>query len=96
MGFYSNERVYTLLMPKIGKRAFDIEDGFIQYLNWNKIHSLNSHQTKLNEFWKFLEDNLKKYKGMNEDNFFYYLKESEFKFNYSKDEQIEILKNLYL
>ena len=32
---------------------------------------------------------------MEEDNFFYYLKESEFRFNYSKDEQIEILKNLY-
>ena len=95
MGFYSNEKVYTLLMPKIGKRAFDIEDGFIQYLNWNKIHSLNSHQTNLNKFWKFLENNLKKYKGFEEDNFFYYLKESEFRFNYSKDEQIEILKNLY-
>ena len=95
MGFYSNEKVYTLLMPKIGKRAFDIEDGFIQYLNWNKIHSLNSHQTKLNEFWKFLEDNLKKYKGVEEDNFFYYLKECEFRFNYPRDEQIEILKSLY-
>lgn len=95
MGFYSSERVYTLLMPKIGKRAFDIEDGFIQYLNWNKIHSLNSHKTKLNEFWIFLENNLKKYKGVEEDNFFYYLKESEFRFNYSKDKQIEILKNLY-
>ena len=94
MGFYSNKKVYTLLMPKIGRRAFDIEDGFIQYLNWNKIHSLNSHQTNLNKFWKFLEDNLKKYKGMEEDNFFYYLKESEFKFNYTKDEQIEILRNL--
>ena len=94
MGFYSNKKVYTLLMPKIGRRAFDIEDGFIQYPNWNKIHSLNSHQTNLNIFWKFLEDNLKKYKGFEEDNFFYYLKESEFKFNYTKDEQIEILRNL--
>ena len=94
MGFYSNKKGYTLLMPKIGRRAFDIEDGFIQYLNWNKIHSLNSHQTNLNIFWKFLEDNLKKYKGFEEDNFFYYLKESEFKFNYTKDEQIEILRNL--
>ena len=39
-------------------------------------------------------DNLKKYKGVEEDNFYYYLKESEFKFNYTKDEQIEILRNL--
>ncbi|MFV7790646.1 hypothetical protein ACNSOP_08820 [Aliarcobacter lanthieri] len=94
IGFYSNQRVYTLLMPKIGNRAFDIEDGFIQYLNWYKIHSQNAHQTKLNEFWKFLESNLRKYKGIDEDNFFYYLKEYEFKFNYIKSEQIEILNSI--
>ena len=94
MGFYSNEKVYTLLMPKIGNRAFDIDNGFIQYLNWKKIHSQNSHKTKLNEFWFFLENNLKKYKGIEDDNFFFYLKESEFKFNYSQKEQIEILKEL--
>ena len=82
-------------MPKIGRRAFDIEDGFIQYLNWNKIHSLNSHQTKLNIFWKFLEDNLKKYKGFDENNFFYYLKESEFTFLplYSFNQQKDIIIN---
>ena len=93
MGFYSNEKIYTLLMPKIGNRAFDMEDGFIQYLNWNKIHSKNSHQTKLNEFWKYLEENLKKYKGIEEDNFFYYLKECEFRFNYKKNQQIDILES---
>lgn len=83
-------------MPKIGKRAFDAEDGFIQYLNWNKIHSLNSHKTKLNEFYKYVEKNLKRYKGIDEDNFFYYLKEYEFKFNYKKDKQIEILKSFII
>ena len=82
-------------MPKVGKRAFDIEDGFIEYLNWNKIHSRNSHQSKLNEFWKFLEKNLKKYKGVEEENFFFYLKECEFRFNYSKEEQLEIIENIY-
>jgi transposase len=95
MGFYSNEKIYTILMPKIGKRAFDIEDGFIEYLNWHKIHSKNSYQSKLNEFWKFLEENLKKYKGVEEENFFFYLKECEFRFNYSQKEQLEIIKNLY-
>ena len=94
IGFYSNQKVYTLLMPKIGNRAFDVEDGFIQYLSWYKIHSQNAHQTKLNRFWKFLEKNLKKHKGVYEDNFFYYLKEYEFKFNYKKSEQLEILKSL--
>jgi transposase len=96
MGFYSNEKIYTLLMPKVGNRAFDIEDGFIQYLNWYKIHSINSHQTKLNEFWKYLEENLKKYKGVDENNFFYYLKESEFRFNYSKKDQITIINKLFV
>lgn len=94
IGFYSNEIVYTLLMPKVGNRAFDIEDGFIQYLNWYKIHSQNAHKTKLNKFWKYLELKLKKYKGIDEDNFFYYLKEQEFKFNYKKQNQKEILKRI--
>lgn len=94
IGFYSNEIVYTLLMPKVGNRAFDIEDGFIQYLNWYKIHSQNAHKTRLNKFWKYLELKLKKYKGIDEDNFFYYLKEQEFKFNYKKSNQIEILKKI--
>ncbi|WP_228156096.1 hypothetical protein [Arcobacter lacus] len=96
IGFYSNGKVYTLLMPKIGNRAFDIEDGFIQYLNWYKIHSQNSHQTKLNEFWKYIELNLKKYKGIEENNFFYYLKEYEFKFNYKKCNQTNILNKIFL
>ncbi len=95
IGFYSNDKVYTLLMPKVGNRAFDVEDGFIQYLSWYKLHSKNSHQTKLNKFWKFLEKNLKKHKGVDEDSFFYYLKEYEFKFNYKKSEQFEILKSLF-
>src|SRR5574344_1342108 len=94
IGFYSNQKVYTLLMPKIGNRAFDIEDGFIQYLSWYKIHSQNAHQTQLNKFWKFLEKNLKKHKGVDEDNFFYYLKEYEFKFNYKKSEQLGLQRDM--
>lgn len=95
IGFYSNGKIYTLLMPKVGNRAFDIETNFIQYLKWHKIHSKNSHQTKLNEFWKYLESNLKKYKGVDEENFFFYLKECEFKFNYDNNKQIEILNKLF-
>ena len=45
--------------------------------------------------WKFLEKNLKKYKGVEEENFFFYLKECEFRFNYSKEEQLEIIENIY-
>ena len=94
MGFYSNERVYTLLMPKLIQKTLDENDSFEKYLKWHKLHSKQSHKTKLHEFWILLEENLKKYKGVKEEHFFYYLKECEFRFNYKKKEQEEILKNL--
>lgn len=91
MGFYSNGKVYTLLMPKLINRKESNNENFEQYLNWHKIHSKESYKTNLYRFWLFLEENLKKYKGIKEEHFFYYLKECEFRFNYSKDEQIQIL-----
>lgn len=96
IGFYSNQKVYTLLMPNIKYRTFATNDeDFFQYLLWYKLQSKNSHKTTLKLFWVFLEEELKKYKGVNEENFFYYLKECEFRFNYKKSEQIEILNSIY-
>lgn len=96
IGFYSNKRVYTLLMPKL-KKPFNTnnDNGFEKYLSWHKLHSKGAYKTPLSLFWKYLEDNLKKYKGVKEDNFFYYLKECEFKFNFLHNKQIQILKNIY-
>ncbi len=95
IGFYTNKKIFTLLMPKLP--LYDnIEDTktFEQYLKWHKIHSINAYSTPISIFWKYLEENLKKYKGVNEKNFFYYLKECEFKFNFLHNKQIEILKKL--
>ena len=52
-------------------------------------------QSTITMNWKFLEDNLKKYKGFDENNFFYYLKESEFTFLilYSFNQQKDIIIN---
>jgi transposase-like protein len=94
IGFYSNEKVYTLLMPNLKHRRESKNEGFEEYLSWHKIYSKESYKTKLYDFWKFLEENLKKYKGVEYDRFFFYLKECEFKFNYEKEEQLEILRNL--
>lgn len=91
MGFYSNSKVYTILMPKPRSLNFSKDNTFENYLSWNKIHSQDSYKTKLKEFWNFLEKNIKKYKGIKDDYFFYYLKECEFRFNYEKDEQVLIL-----
>lgn len=96
IGFYSNRKVFTLLMPKLAKydRGED-NKSFEDYLKWHKIYSHYAYATQLSVFWKYLEENLKKYKGVDEENFFYYLKECEFKFNYLQNRQIEILKELY-
>ena len=95
IGFYSNEKVYTLLMPNLKHRRESLSGSeYEEYLNWHKIYSKESYKTKLYDFWKYLEENLKKYKGIEEAYFFYYLKECEFRFNYSKEEQLEILTNL--
>ena len=85
IGFYSNEKIYTLLMPNLKHRRESKNEGFEEYLNWHKIYSQNSYKTKLYDFWKFLEENLKKYNGVSYESFFYYLKECEFKFNYEKN-----------
>lgn len=95
IGFHFNDKVYTLLMPKLPKRNQESNEHFQEYLNWRKIHSQNSYKTRLKEFWLFLEESLKKYKGFNEDYFFYYLKECEFKFNYAKEKQEQILNELF-
>lgn len=94
IGFYSNEKIYTLLMPNLKHRRESKNEGFEEYLNWHKIYSQNSYKTELYDFWKFLEENLKKYNGVSYESFFYYLKECEFKFNYEKNLQLTILKNL--
>lgn len=96
IGFYSNKQIYTLLMPKLPKySSSENSKDYEYYLRWHKLNSENAYKTPLNIFWKYLESNLKKYKGIDERNFFYYLKESEFKFNYLYNDQIEILKKLY-
>lgn len=83
-------------MPKLSRydRGED-NKNFENYLKWHKIYSQYAYTTPLHIFWKYLEENLKKYKGVDEENFFYYLKECEFKFNYLQNKQIEILKELY-
>jgi transposase-like protein len=96
IGFYSNGLVYTLLMPTLPKSNLEKEDkNFEKFLSWHKLQSQDAYATPLKIFWSYLEQNLKKYKGMKEENFFYYLKECEFKFNFLVHRQVEILKNLY-
>ena len=96
IGFYSNKKVFTLLMPPLIRQEKEqSNENFERYLTWHKLQSQNAYKTPLKVFFAFCEQNLKKYKGVQKENFFYYLKECEFKYNYLLNEQIEILKQVY-
>ena len=98
--FEYDGKIYNLLLFDLSryKQEF-LNDGidetyfkeFSRYMMLNKIAKIQHKENLIQRFWAFFEENIVKYKGINKDNFFYYLKELEFKFNYSKDEQKVIL-----
>jgi len=100
---YGDNKVYNLLMPNLHryKQQF-LSDGadeiyfkeFSRFMMFNKIAKIKQRENIITRFWEFFENSMLKYKGVNNDNFFYYLKECEFKFNYLKEEQIKILNQL--
>ena len=60
----------------------------------NKISKIQKKENIIASFWIYFEESILKYKGINKQNFFYYLKEIEFKFNYTTDKQKNILNKL--
>ena len=92
--FHYKDKVYNILMPNIA-RYKDIEPkDFSRFMSLNKISKLEKKETIIQNFWEFFENSILKYKGVKEENFFYYLKEIEFKFNYPLEEQLKILEDI--
>ncbi|MGE4418360.1 MAG: transposase [Sulfurimonas sp.] len=102
--FHYENKIYNLLMQNLNmyKNQF-MDDGadeayfkeFSKYMMFNKISKIQKKENLITKFWIFFENSILKYKGVRHENFFYYLKEIEFKFNYSKEVQKEILTDLY-
>jgi len=103
MTFNYEDKVYNLLMPNLHryKNQF-LDDGvdesyfkeFSKFMMLNKISKIQKKENIIASFWIFFEESILKYKGINKENFFYYLKEIEFKFNYTSQEQKNILYKL--
>jgi len=102
---YNENKVYNLLMPNLNryKQQFQSDNleeqyfkEFSRFMMFNKIAKIKKRDNPIVQFWNFLESYILKYKGINQENFYYYLKECEFKFNYTKVEQIEILSSFYI
>ena len=66
----SDMKNYEKMSEKEIKALF-LQSRIIKYQNHIKIQ----------EFWDYFENFIKKFRGINKKNFFYYLKEAEFRFN---------------
>ncbi len=89
-------------MPNLNRyKSQFLDDGageayfkeFSKFMMFNKISKTKKRENLITKFWLFFEESMLKYKGVSDENFFYYLKEIEFKFNYEMNEQREILNN---
>jgi len=103
MTFNYEDKVYNLLMPNLHKYKNQfLDDGadetyfkeFSKFMMLNKISKIQKKENIIASFWIFFEESILKYKGIDKENFFYYLKEIEFKFNYTIEEQKNILHTL--
>jgi len=103
MTFNYEDKVYNLLMPTLHKYKNQfLDDGieesyfkeFSKFMMMNKISKIQKKENIIASFWIFFEESIVKYKGINKENFFYYLKEIEFKFNFTVKEQQNILYKL--
>jgi len=104
LGMVYDSCVYTLQLPDqfshIKNAHHDLKITYMKeyakFLNRYKIVHFEKFDSKLIRFWIFLEDKLLHFKGISKENFIYYLKEYEFKFNHDLDEQKNILWGLWI
>ena len=100
LGMVYGKHIHTLLLPDQFAHLKNLEENAIEkeayarYLNQHKVAHYESFDNVLVDFWHFLEAWMDHFKGVQKENFIYYLKEAEFKFNYDKDEQWLILKKM--
>ncbi len=99
-------KVYNILMPSLHryKHSF-LDDGledlyyseFSRFMKIHRIAKLASLDNTIVSFWKYFDEFMKKFKGVDSESFFSYLKEAEFKFNYPESQEcLNILWRLYL
>jgi len=93
--FSFEDKVYNIMMPHLGRYSETLDSKSIkQFLRFHKIAKLSKASNTITAFWDFFETFIAKYRGVSADSFVYYLKEGEFRFNYTYEEQKEILLSL--
>ena len=89
---YDNGKIYNMLLPELSRFKDNfLRDNldntyykeFLKYLKWHRVSNLKKQENNIVKFWNFFENQIIKYKGIKEENFFFYLKEIEFRYNYN-------------
>ena len=87
--FHYDGKIYNLLLPDLSRfKPAMVEDGlegvyyreFERFMRRSRITS--SRDALIERFWDSLEEFFARYRGVNRQNFIYYLKEAEFLFNF--------------
>ena len=101
--FHYEDKIYNIIMPDLNIYKNELlTDGadkayykeFANFMMFNKISKLQKRDNLIVKFWNYFEKEILKYKGIKRENFFYYLKEIEFRFNYDKELCEKILEEI--
>ncbi len=101
--FNYDGKIYNLLLPNLNRyKPLFLEDGLeeVYYKEFEKFlrrsHLGTNPNKTILEFWDFFEEFILKFKGVRRENFFYYLKEAEFKFNFECFQKCNFLSHLLI
>jgi len=73
-------KIYNILLSNMKNYESLSKEEIISMLRQNRIIKIYEKRN-IKLFWEYFEKFIVKFKGIREDNFFYYLKEAEFRFN---------------
>ena len=85
--FSYKQKVYTLLLQE------NIEQQN-RFEHFYKMMKAKKDSNVITDFWNYFERFIAKHRGVAKRNLIYYIKEAEFRYNYSPQEQKEILYNI--
>ena len=81
---YQN-RVYNLMMPAVAhygtSRTAQEQKQILKYLTYTKIAKISDAHSTITEFWDYFEHFIRRFKGVGDEQFIFYLKEAEWRFN---------------
>jgi transposase len=87
ISFSFEDKIYTLLLQENIEQKNRLE-------NFYKMIKVKKDSSTITDFWNYFKVFIAKHRGVASENLIYYIKEAEFRYNYSKKEQKEILDNI--